>query len=154
MKFYTSYFAMWPKLPADSMRVSISRYPPDFFKGDLPAGMFRSDLLAPSAGLLSDYKSGAVDESAYKRRYVTELAGSLYKKGFTSFESYFRRVRNIYENDVSPAYGSVIFLCYEKPGEFCHRHILADLMNMYGYDCSEFVPVPSARSAAFSAALF
>lgn len=116
--------------------------------------MFRSDLLAPSAGLLTDYKSGAVDESVYKKRYVTELAESLYKKSFTSFESYFRRIRDIYNNEVSASYGSVIFLCYEKPGDFCHRHILADLMNMYGYDCVEFTPSPSAHSVAFSTALF
>lgn len=154
MKFYTSYFTMWPKLPTDSMRVSVSRYPPDFFKGDLPGGMFRSELLAPSAMLLSDYKAGVIDESTYKRRYVTELAESLYKKGFDSFKSYFRRIRDIYENEVSVSYGSVIFLCYEKPGEFCHRHILADLMNMYGYDCTEFSPSPSASSATLASALF
>lgn len=145
---------MWPKLPADSMRVSISRFPPDFFKGDLPANMYRSDLLAPSEPLLDDFKAGIVDESAYRKRYVTELAKSLSKKGFMSFESYFRRVRDIYANEVSASYGSVVFLCYEKPGEFCHRHALADLMNMYGYDCSEFSPSPSVRSAVSSSALF
>ena len=28
-------------------------------------------------------------------------------------------------------YGDVILLCYEKPKEFCHRHILAEYLNRY-----------------------
>lgn len=29
-------------------------------------------------------------------------------------------------------------MCYEAPGKFCHRHLVADWLNSAGYDVSEF----------------
>ena len=28
-------------------------------------------------------------------------------------------------------------VCYEKPSDFCHRHLVADWLNKNGYDCEE-----------------
>ena len=34
---------------------------------------------------------------------------------------------------------SVILLCYEKPGDFCHRHLVADWLTKNGTECKEYV---------------
>lgn len=34
--------------------------------------------------------------------------------------------------------GDVALLCYERPGDFCHRHMLAEHLNSLGLDVKEF----------------
>ena len=35
-------------------------------------------------------------------------------------------------------YDAVVFLCYEKPTDFCHRHILREILNYeYRIRCDE-----------------
>lgn len=31
----------------------------------------------------------------------------------------------------------IALVCYEKSGDFCHRHIVADWLNQAGYDVKE-----------------
>ena len=33
----------------------------------------------------------------------------------------------------------VALVCYEKPSDFCHRHLVADWLNKNGFECKEFV---------------
>ena len=33
----------------------------------------------------------------------------------------------------------IALLCYEKPDDFCHRHLVADWLNKNGYKCEEYV---------------
>ena len=30
-----------------------------------------------------------------------------------------------------------ILLCYERPEDFCHRHIIANWFKAYGHECKE-----------------
>lgn len=32
----------------------------------------------------------------------------------------------------------IVLLCYEKPGDFCHRHLVADWLNEHGIECLEW----------------
>ena len=32
----------------------------------------------------------------------------------------------------------IALVCYEKPGDFCHRHLVADWLNEAGYQCEEY----------------
>lgn len=34
---------------------------------------------------------------------------------------------------------AVIFLCYEKSSDFCHRKLFAKWLNNAGYECEELV---------------
>ena len=38
---------------------------------------------------------------------------------------------NIGENDIG-------LICYEKPSDFCHRHLVADWLNKNGFRCEEW----------------
>lgn len=84
------------------MAISISRWPPDDFKGpSFPD-------LAPSAELLFDYKKGIVDDVEYTRRFMSQLSTL--------------DPRNIVDR-IPPR---SILLCYEGSRRFCHRHIVAE----------------------------
>lgn len=36
--------------------------------------------------------------------------------------------------------GSFALVCNATPGEFCHRHLVADWLNSHGYKVEEFIP--------------
>lgn len=38
---------------------------------------------------------------------------------------------NVGENDIVP-------ICYKKPSDFCHRHLVADWLNQNGFKCEEW----------------
>jgi len=104
---YTSYYARSGKRPG---AISISAKAPFFYKGAA-----RIDL-APSWELLRAYKDGTVDAYGY-----TEWFGRLLKE------------RNLTPKaviDSLPEHS--IMLCYEKVGDFCHRHIVAVWLNQSG----------------------
>ena len=32
----------------------------------------------------------------------------------------------------------ICLICYEKPSDFCHRHLVADWLNKNGFECKEY----------------
>ena len=38
---------------------------------------------------------------------------------------------NVGENDIA-------LICYEKPSDFCHRHLVAEWLNQNGFKCEEW----------------
>ena len=103
---YTSYFANWRNFPANSIAVSITRFPPKNWTG------LEIKSLAPSEKLLRQFKNGDIDKKVFAWQYIQELQ----ENGIT------RKVLN----DFFAAIGcDIVLCCYEKPEDFCHRHILA-----------------------------
>lgn len=33
---------------------------------------------------------------------------------------------------------AIALICYEKPSDFCHRHLVAEWLNQNGYKCEEW----------------
>lgn len=117
---FTSYYANY-KAYSGFYSISISRSAPKH-SYDL-----RLLDLAPSSQLLKDYKSGIADKEEYTRRYLSSLE-SLKKRG------YLDKFVNYLNNHIK----DIVLLCYEKRGDFCHRHILADYLNRnYNMNISE-----------------
>ncbi len=114
MKIYTSYFAKLNKiLDAGYFPISIARY--------IPKGIYsisQLNIFAPSEELLRKIKSGEIDETEYEK---------IYRKDMERFD--FNRVWETFEQ-ISEINGKkdLVLLCYEKSGDFCHRHIFASLM--------------------------
>lgn len=100
-KLYTSYYAKSGTHPS---AISISANAPSFYVGD------KYLALAPSWELIRAYKSGQVDEGGYVEWYLRLL-----------------KDRKLVPQQVADniAEGSIL-LCYEKSGDFCHRHIVAE----------------------------
>lgn len=107
---YTSYFANWRNFPSGYTTISIARYPPKNFVG------IRGEVLAPSNALLRDWKTGVIGEDEFEARYRDEVKDSI---------KYCLHLKNC------------ILCCYEKKGDFCHRHILAEMLREQGLEVEE-----------------
>ena len=107
MKIYTSYFANYRNFTKNQLPIGITRFPPKSWKG------INLSELAPSETLLKAFKNHSIDEYMFKIKYQEELDGI-----------------NVREKLETIANGKdVILCCYEKPNDFCHRHILNDMIN-------------------------
>lgn len=116
--FYTSYFGNVRNLPKDAILVSISLWSPKDWKGK------HIKQLAPTEDILMEYKRTG-KQVRYVQRYSKEILAKRSADGLV------KAIREKWgEQDV-------IFLCYEKSG-FCHRHLLANWLTMYGYPCEEW----------------
>ena len=116
MKVYTSYFAKVKEIEKRGiMPINIALYPPRFFFGK------SIRYVAPSRSILKDTRS----DEEYIRRYKAEILANLDVK------------RLVADLEALSGGKDVALLCYEKPGDLCHRHLLADYMNERGYDVRE-----------------
>lgn len=125
MEIYTSYFGNLRYLrKACIMPIGIARWKPRFYDG---VSMFS---VAPTRYMLSD----ACSQEEYLKLYDEILRS--------------RGAQNILNEIESIAKGSnVALLCYEKPSDFCHRHLLADFLNKeLGLNIREFEsPEPAPK---------
>lgn len=114
---YMSYFGNRRLDSVKDRLVSIARFqPPKFICRTCPS-------FAPTLKMLDDYKEGRIDEAEYERLYTKYIT-----------ENYdVHSIVNTYKLD------GKILLCYEKPNEFCHRHVLAKILKNYGYKVKEIL---------------
>lgn len=110
---YTSYFAKY----RGENGVSIARTQPT--KNGEPYYP-EMELLSPPKWLLQDYKSGDVTEQEFKHYYHNLV------------------LRGLSPVAIGKALEGLVMLCWEKPGDFCHRHIVADWLRKAGYEVKEW----------------
>ena len=96
-------------------RVSISR--------TAPSNSYDLQLikLAPTAELLQKYKSNSITNEEYTSVYHNQLL-RLENSGYIA--KFVKALSTLQELK-----GDVVLLCYEKKGDFCHRHLLAEYLN-------------------------
>ena len=120
MKIYTSYFANLKNLEKeDIFPIGICCYPPKWFNGP----NLRAIALTPD--ILEKCKSSHAE---YEKRYRAEVL------------SIFKDISTLI-NRISYISGGkdVALCCYEKPSDFCHRHIVAKwLEEQAGIEVKEF----------------
>lgn len=139
MKFYTSYYTNFKNIPKNFLCVQISRTCPGSLEDNENFVAVKDCILAPSAELLSDKKSNKISEDEYKRRYVTELFEKLQNKGYKDLKEYVQAVEKVYNDTFPPKWSAIVFMCYESPDKFCHRHILRNLLTkIYSVECLEY----------------
>lgn len=118
---YTSYFPKVNKLVENGLI-------PIAICGGIPEGYiwrwYRK--LAPSWSIYSEYKEFG-DIEKYTKRYNEEILSKL------NPEQVFQDLYNLADESVNFA-----MLCYEKPTDFCHRHLVADWFTKYGFTCKEW----------------
>lgn len=119
MKIYTSYFGNLKTLGKENIvPISIARYSPKWFNG------YRYTTVAPTGYMLS----GACKHDEYLRKYEEILRNLTPQVVVNTLEQISRGK-------------DVALCCYEKPGDFCHRHLLADwLTKNTGFDVTEWMP--------------
>ena len=111
----TSYFNNIPFIDTDIYApVSISIYAPEWYVG------LALQQLAPTSDILSKYKRGLLTKEQYIERYTQEVLAKY------SAKSICRRIENLVGDK------EAVLMCYEKPKDFCHRHLVAKWFNTHG----------------------
>jgi len=125
-RIFTSYFA---KVKAVQNPVSISLYPPSWFKGP------SFSELAPSSDILWPYKSGRINKEEYTRRFNDEILLKLEPDVVMS------KIWQLFPEQllVQAQVPIVTLLCFEKPTDFCHRHLVSKWLREAGYLVEEVV---------------
>lgn len=106
---YTSYYGNVKNLPEDSILVSISVTQPYYIEKVIPQ-------FKPWWETVNNIKKGIIDETEYTRQYLSKI--SKYN------DKTWNVIKKMYESEKN-----YILLCYEKPEDFCHRHILSKFLN-------------------------
>lgn len=111
----TGYFAQAKKYKEKNLTlVNIALVKPEWFKESTEA---YPDLY-PTREMLYEFNySGNIDN------YINSYSEILSK---LNPEKVYRDLNN------------KIILCYEKPTDFCHRHLVAIWLNQNGFECREF----------------
>lgn len=117
---YTTYFAYLKNLPPTITPIAICAGIPKFYKG------LTYKKLAPKYSFFSKWKE-THDNDYYIEQFNKLVLDPLIAKDV---------VNELSELSLTEDYALV---CYEKPADFCHRHLVADWFNQNGYECKEFV---------------
>lgn len=117
--YYTSYYAKINKIDRSMYTLAaISYRKPDF----CDESVLDCSFLGPWKDLLDGYKNGTISEKEYTDQYLENL-----RRCWPGISSWF----------LANAAKNIVFLCYEKPSSFCHRHLLAQFLEEQGFDCKE-----------------
>lgn len=117
---YTSYFGNVRKLPKNIYPISIARKAPNGWRG------VEYKRLAPSWEILNNWKREP-DEKCYVRDFCAQILDKLYPP------SVVREILRMCPEGMEPC-----LICYEKPEDFCHRHIVAGWLRDSGYIVKEY----------------
>ena len=119
MKIYTTYFANVRNLPEDIVPISISGKAPSWWTG------LEYKKLAPKYSFFSVWKE-TQDNDYYIKHFYEEVMAKLTPAKVV--------------NDIAmmvPQETSIAFVCYEAPGKFCHRHLVADWLKANDFNVEE-----------------
>lgn len=118
LMIYTSYFGGLRRLPSTMVPIAICGKVPNWYNG------LHYKRLAPKKEFFAEWQKTHDNDFYIQRFYedvlnhltVTEVVNELYMMAFDK---------------------EICLICYERPEEFCHRHLVADWLNSNGYDCKE-----------------
>lgn len=121
---YTSYFAKLKSLPDNIVPIAICAKVPNWYKG------LQYKKLTPKYDFFMEWKE-THDNNYYIKCFNEQV---LEKLNATDVILDFSRLSygyNIGEKDIC-------LLCYEKPSDFCHRHLVAEWLRENGFRCEEW----------------
>lgn len=120
---YTSYFGNLSKIPEYIIPISICGKAPDWYKG------LQYKKLAPKYDFFMKWKE-THDNDYYIKNFKEKVLDKLNTANV---------VIDLYElAGIDGTEGKEICLiCYEKPEDFCHRHLVADWLSKDGFECEE-----------------
>ena len=120
---FTTYFAQLRNLPENIIPVSICGRAPDWYTG------LQYKKLAPKWTFFQEWKKSH-DNNYYIEHFNAEVLAHLDA----------RQVAEELQAKLPDATKDIALVCYEKPGEFCQRHLVADWLRENGVECREWEP--------------
>lgn len=130
---YTSYFAKINKIPSNVVPISICGKAPDWYQGT------QYKKLAPKYGFFMEWKK-THDNEYYIKHFNEEVLSHLSpSKVVNELQRLLpvevkEQAANIW---VDPEW-HIALICYEKPTDFCHRHLVAKWLTDNGFKCEEW----------------
>lgn len=117
---YTSYFANLRNLPNNLCPISISGKAPDWYTG------IQYKVLAPKYWFFKKYEEDH-DKEFYIEAFNKDVLNNL-------------KAYEVLSKLKELANGKIpCLICYEKPGDFCHRHLVAEwLKNNCNIEVEEY----------------
>ena len=122
---YTSYFAKLKSLPENIIPISICGKAPDWYKG------LQYKKLAPKYNFFMEWKKNH-DNDYYIKCFSEQVLDKL--TALTVMTDLINLV-NSTEDHIGK---EIALICYEKPSDFCHRHLVAEWLNSNGIQCKEW----------------
>jgi len=119
---YTSYFAQMRNFPKNYIPVAICGGVPDWYLGT------RYKKPAPKLGFFQEWKKNG-DNNYYIEHYNSEVLAQLNPDAVLN-DLQLLVPEEIRAQMQEPIWTSphvhLVLLCYEKPTDFCHRHLFAE----------------------------
>ena len=116
---YTTYFAKLKSLPDNVIPISICGKAPNWYKG------LQYKKLAPKYDFFMKWKQ-THDNDYYIKCFEEQVLDKL---------SPHIVITQLY---LLAGSKDIALICYEKPNDFCHRHLVADWFNRNGIECKEY----------------
>lgn len=132
---YTTYFAQLKNLPPNIIPVSICGKAPVWYKG------IQYKQLAPKYDFFMEWKR-THDNDYYIRHFNSEVLDTLTISDVLN-KLQFKLPNQIRAQMNAPIWESedwhIALVCYEKPQDFCHRHLVANWLQENGVKCEEWM---------------
>lgn len=139
MFLFTSYFGKLKSLPKSIIPISICAKTPEWYKGP------QYKKLAPKYDFFMEWKKNQ-DNNYYVKCFNEQVLSNLepfhvYKNLYDIAQDF---VASLPEDDTRKKLHEigtpycVALICYEKPEDFCHRHLVADWLTSSGFRCTEW----------------
>lgn len=128
---YTSYYGNPHLNPNKAFLVRISNSAPEEF----PLNFTFQEAIPSWETIVSPYKDGTITENDFVIRYRRQINS----KTFTVLLA----LDTIREQAKGLGFQDIVFLCYEKPGRFCHRRVFAEWLQEKTGETVEEYPNPS-----------
>lgn len=131
---YTSYFAKLKSLPDNVIPISICGKAPDWYTG------LQYKKLAPKYDFFMKWKENhdnnyyikCFDEQVLSTLNIDRVLADLHLKLPYDIRE------QLQESICRSEDYHIALICYEKPSDFCHRHLVSDWLNNNGVKCEEF----------------
>ena len=132
---YTTYFTQLRNLPENIIPVSMCGKAPLWYKG------LQYKKLAPKYGFFMEWKKNH-DNDYYIEHFNSEVLSALTALRVVT------ELQTMLPDDMksamsSPFYSNsdfhIALVCYEKPGDFCHRHLVSQWLCSNGFECKEWM---------------
>ena len=130
---YTSYFAKLKSLPKNIIPISICGKAPGWYQG------LQYKKLAPKYDFFMKWKENH-DNDYYIKCFNEQVLNKL------NAEQVVKELDNLLLNETLAIDYSgdlkevprIALICYEKPSDFCHRHLVANWLRERGFDIKEY----------------
>lgn len=125
---YTSYFAKLKSLPHNIIPISICAKAPSWYEG------LQYKKLAPKYDFFMKWKENH-DNDYYIKCFNEQVLNEL------NVLTVIKDLIDLIPQDLISEHGlnkTICLVCYEKPSDFCHRHLVADWLNKNGFKGKEY----------------